>query len=520
MLTAADTSASSVDAAVGHVPDVTDARRQTVSNTLITGTSQGVVLAINIATIATLARLLTPADYGLIAMVLGAMAFVRPLSDAGLSIATIQTERLTHAQLSNLFWINAVLGAALAALLAAAAPLIASFYQEPRVVSLAFALSLSFILLGLSVQHMALLKRQMKFTSIAGIEIGSAAAGLIAGLATALAGMGYWSLVFVQLAPPTVMIVGSWLVSGWRPGLPRRAVGTRPLVSFGASLTASSFLWALARGGDSVLIGRVLGLEALGLYSRAISLINRPIEQAAAPLASVFVPTLSRLRASPEVFRTAARDTHALLAFLSLTAGGLLLPLAGPITALLLGSQWTAASPIVAALSLLVVYLPMTLVPGWILSSQGRGRDFLLLSCINSVLTLGAYVVGLPFGPVGVALAFSLSSLVLQLPVTVYFVGSTGVVTRADLAVTLIKQAPGYAVAYGAAVVGLRLAPDAAPVLQIALSGILVAIAAMAWAFAYPPSRQVARAMIEIGRQTGMFPSELFGKTTSPRKGH
>jgi polysaccharide transporter, PST family len=520
MLTAADTSASSVDAAVGHVPDVTDARRQTVSNTLITGTSQGVVLAISIATIATLARLLTPADYGLVAMVLGAMAFVRPLSDAGLSIATIQTERLTHAQLSNLFWINAALGAALAALLAAAAPLIASFYQEPRVVSLAFALSVSFILLGMSVQHMALLKRQMKFTSIAAIEIGSAAAGLIAGLATALAGMGYWSLVFVQLAPPTAMIVGSWLVSGWRPGLPRQGVGTRPLVSFGASLTASSFLWALARGGDSVLIGRVLGLEALGLYSRAISLINRPIEQAAAPLASVFVPTLSRLRTSPEVFRNAARDTHALLAFLSLTAGGLLLPLAGPITALLLGSQWTAASPIVAALSLLVVYLPMTLVPGWILSSQGRGRDFLLLSCINSVLTLGAYVIGLPFGPVGVALAFSLSSLVLQLPVTVYFVGSTGVVTRADLAVTLIKQAPGYAVAYGAAVVGLRLAPDAAPVLQIALSGILVAIAAIAWAFAYPPSRQVARAMIEIGRQTGMFPSELFGKTASPRKGH
>src|SRR5687768_17705584 len=173
MLTAADTSASDVDAAVAHVPDVTDARRQTVSNTLITGTSQGVVLAINIATIAVLARLLTPSDYGLVAMVLGAMAFMRPVSDAGLSIATIQTNRLTHAQLSNLFWLNASLGAGMAFLLALSAPLLATFNGEPRLISLTLALSATFLLLGLTVQHMALLKRQMKFRTIAAIEIRS-----------------------------------------------------------------------------------------------------------------------------------------------------------------------------------------------------------------------------------------------------------------------------------------------------------------------------------------------------------
>lgn len=498
------------DAAVDCLPEVTDARRQTVSNTLVTCTSQAVVLVINIATIAALARLLTPSDYGLVAMVLGAMAFMRPVSDAGLSIATIQTSRLTHAQLSNLFWLNTCLGAGMALILALAAPLLAAFNSEPRLISLTLALSATFLLLGLSVQHMALLKRQMKFRTIAAIEIGSAASGFVAGLSAALMGMGYWSLVVLQLITPAAILVASWLLAGWQPGPPRRSVGTRPLVTLGASLTASSFLWALARGADLILIGRVLGVEALGLYSRAISLVNRPVEQAASPLAAVFVPTLSRLRGNTEVYRRAARDTHALLAFAGLAAAGLLLPIAAPLTAVLLGPQWSAAAPIVAALSLLVVYVPLTLVPGWILSSQGRGRDFLILSCASSTLTVAAFVAGLPYGPVGVALSFSVCALVLLLPITVYIVGGNGGVTRADLAMPPLKQLPAYFIAYAAAAAAIRVADR--PAVQIGAAITFVGVVSVAWAFAYPPSRQVGRAIIDIARQSGLIPVNAFAR--------
>jgi len=238
--------------------------------------------------------------------------------------------------------------------------------------------------------------------------------------------------------------------------------------------------------------------------------INRPLEQAASPLAAVFVPTLSRLRATTDVYRRAARDTHALLAFAGLTGGGFLLPIAVPVTAVLLGPQWTAAAPIVAALSLLVVYVPLTLVPGWILSSQGRGRDFLILSCVTSTLTVAAFVAGLPYGPMGVALAFSVCAVVLLFPITVYIVGATGGVTRADLAMPPLKQLPSYFIAYAAATAAMRVTDN--PAVQISAAVTLVGLVSVAWAFAYPPSRQVGRAIIDIGRQSGLIPVNAFAR--------
>ena len=125
-----------------------------------------------------LARLLTPQDFGLVAMVTTVIGFFRIFNDAGLSTATVQRESITHAQVSNLFWTNVTLGVTISLILAISAPGIAWFYQEPRLVSITLALSITFLFTTSTVQHMALLKRQMRFKAIALIQVSSVAGGL------------------------------------------------------------------------------------------------------------------------------------------------------------------------------------------------------------------------------------------------------------------------------------------------------------------------------------------------------
>ena len=276
------------------------------------------------------------------------------------------------------------------------------------------------------------------------------AAGILTGIGMALLKCGSWSLVGMQLATPMLALILTWSASRWRPQLPTRRSGTRSLLSFGANLTASSFLWSLARGSDSLLIGRFFGSAPLGLYTRAAALLNRPLEQAMGPLEAVFVPTFSRLQAQPERYRRMAFQVYDSMAVGSFPIAGMLLALAHPLTLVVLGPKWESASMIFAGFTLVALYVPIASVAGWLLSSQGRGRDYMVLSSIVSSVTVLFFLVGLRFGPVGVAMSYSLSCLLVQLPVAYYVVGRRGPVTTGDLWSRFFMHLPLWGVVCGA----------------------------------------------------------------------
>src|SRR5262249_42621613 len=139
-----------------------------------------------------LARLLTPQDFGLVAMVTTITGFLRIFNDAGLSTATVQRERITHAQVSNLFWTNVALGGSISLILAILSPVIAWFYREPRLVGLTLVLCMTFVLTSSSVQHLAILKRQMRFKIVALIQVSAAMTGILVGIAMAWIQCGPW----------------------------------------------------------------------------------------------------------------------------------------------------------------------------------------------------------------------------------------------------------------------------------------------------------------------------------------
>jgi PST family polysaccharide transporter len=379
------------------------------------GIQVSTVLGALVAT-AVLARLLTPGDFGLVAMALVVLGLFQIAGELGLPAATVQTPEIDRAKLTSLFWLQVSLGVALALALAGSAPLVARLYGEPRLVAVVGALSAVLWLRALGYPQIALLRRRMRFAAYAVSELSGVLAGFAAGCALAIGGAGYWALVGQQLAGAAVATGAAWGFSSWRPERLLRWAGVRDLVGFGARLTASTLFAYGARSLDRLLIGSLFGDVALGLYATPQRLQERASDLAAVSIARVAPGVLSRLQAEPDRYRRAYRQ--ALLYGLSVSAPvpAFLCVDAGPLVATLLGPQWLDAIPIFRLLA--VAGLAATLQPAtrWVYLSRGRMDRLLRWTAIESAALAAAVVLGVRWGALGVAAALALIGWLLRLP--------------------------------------------------------------------------------------------------------
>ena len=246
-----DHSSKEIDANERHLSTdhlLINLRQRTISSGLVTAAAQGAQFFLNLGYIMVLARLLAPQEFGLVAMVTTVMGFLRIFQDAGLSMATVQRQEITHAQVSNLFWVNVAMGGVTTLLVAASAPAVAWFYREPRLIGITLVLSITFVLTSSTVQHIALLNRQMRFGVIAMVDVVSMLAGYLTGIGMALSQYGYWALVGASVTQVAIKLVLTWSILRWRPRLPSRNTQTRHLLGFGANVTAASLMYEICPG--------------------------------------------------------------------------------------------------------------------------------------------------------------------------------------------------------------------------------------------------------------------------------
>lgn len=467
-------------------------RGHTISSGVVTVAAQGAKFFLTLASTIILARLLMPRDFGLVAMVTTVAGFLRVFKDAGLSIATVQREKITHAQVSNLFWINVAVSALCTLILASAAPIIARFYHDGRLIEITLLLSATFLISGSTVQHQALLRRQMRFKALASIEVGSLAVGVVVGVVMALLGYGYWSLVASSLSIEIAGLLLTWSISRWRPQWPVRHSGIGPLLRFGIHRTAADFISTLARGGDNLLIGRFYGAVSVGLYSRASALLIRPLEQFLSPISAVFIPALSRLQSQPERYRAAFLRVYEAMLLIAFLFAGLLLSAARPLTLVLLGPKWEQAAIIFEGFTVAALCLPLANAAWWLLVSQGRGRDMLVAQSINSCGKILSFIAGLPYGAVGVAIAYSAYSLVIRVPIWYFMVGKTGPVRAADLWRMFFRHLPVWIVVSSGTWLTLRLVGNLAPLGQLLVCMLVGFLAGAVFICIFESQRQVA----------------------------
>ncbi len=397
-----------------------DLKGRSIRSGAVTMTAQVGKFVLNFGSTAVLARLLTPEDYGLIGMVIVVTGFIELFNEMGLSTATVQKAEITHKQVSTLFWINVGIGWLLMMATAAIAPGVAWFYSEPRLTAITVVLGMGFVLGGLGVQHQALLKRQMRFTSLAMIEIGSIIVGICTAIVSAWQGAGYWALVFMPLARAFTFTVGVWIMCAWRPGLPVRKSGIGSMLAFGGHITGQNVLNYFIRNLDNLLIGYFLGPQALGLYAKAYQLLLLPIQQINGPVSNVALPTLSRLQNEPERYREYYRKGILLLVVLGMPLIAFLVEAADQVILIVLGSRWTDAIPLFRILAPAAFVGTFNVATGWVYTSLGQADRQLRWGFIASAVTVIGFLIGIQWGTIGIAASVSLTMCLLRYPGIVY----------------------------------------------------------------------------------------------------
>ncbi len=417
-------------------------RTRTAHSSVITVITQGFVFILGLGSTIIMARLLTPKEFGLIAMANTLTALLRVFRDAGLSVATIQREGITHAQVSNLFWANLVVGTIVTLLVMLLSPAVGMFYKEPQLVQITLWISITFLCGSIAAQPRAMLQRQMRFKDLGLIDVGSTATSVIVGVVMAVMGFGVWALVGLQLSASIADLLLTIIRAKWYPQWPKSGIGTSGMLTFGASLTVASFLRQVAQSSDTILIGRVWGPVATGLYSRALVLLLRPVQQFLQPIESVFLPVLSRVQNEPERFKRIFLRSYRAIALISFPIAALLYSLGDLFVIVFLGPRWVGVIPIFKWLAVAALFIPISNAGMWILTTQGKSRQILLTGVLFSFLMVVSFAIGVHFGAIGVAIAYALGWLLLRLPIQNYIVGRVGLVSSYDLWKVMLTHLP------------------------------------------------------------------------------
>lgn len=397
-----------------------------------------------------LARLLDPADFGIVAMCAPVFGLCCLFNDLGLSQAVIQRQSLSVDESNNIFWINFAIGCLLGFVLLAVAPALAGFYNDRRVTAVLAALALILVINSLSFQQVALMHRRMEPVPILLIDIVPVVANAVAAISAAGLGGGYWSLVIGQMAHAIAAGLLAWTLSPFRPARPRKLANALPIMRFGAHLTGLSMASFAATSLTPLAIGRLFGAWELGVFDRGYKLVSMSFVQFLTPLSRIAETSLARLYSDRERYRqTYLQFSEALILFL--TPGLICLAfMSDSAVQVLYGKEWLAASSIVRWFSVASLLAPAGAAASWLFVSQGRTRQMLRFGLAGQLLTVVSLLLGLPWGPVG----FAISSAIFSLPIhgiTIWSATREGPVSLAQFVKMLLPI--GLALAVSAAFV-------------------------------------------------------------------
>jgi O-antigen/teichoic acid export membrane protein len=391
-------------------------RRRAVRGAGITVFSQGLVFAIQVVSTIVLARLLTPSDFGVITMVTTFSLLVMSFGLNGYTEAVIQRQDLDHRLASNLFWINVGMGTLLALIFSAAGTSMARFYHDPRVANVAIGISFTIFLTNIAVIHLALLKRALCFSVTSANDVIAGLFSVVVMIICALAGYGYWSLVAGAVARPAFIAVGAFYSCRWLPGLPSRVNGTTAVVKFAMHVYGRFAVNYCDRNMDNLLVGWRFGSMSLGLYKKAYDLFVLPANQLLLPVEEVALSTLSRLDRESSQYRRFFLNGLSILAFLGMGMGAILTLEGKDLIRLLLGPKWDASARIFVffgpGIGIMLIYHTI----GLLHLSLGKADRWFRWVLVEFTVTGLLFLLGLRWGPPGVATAWTVSFWILFIP--------------------------------------------------------------------------------------------------------
>lgn len=463
--------------------------------------TQGLSYGLRLASIPILARLLSPDDYGLVAIVTAITGLVTVVGTLGVSEAVIQKKTIDHAQSSTLFWVNVLAGLVLMLVAMACAPLLALAFGREELVGITIVSATTFFIAGFGVQHQALLLRRLMHRQVAVRQLISVAMGIIASVVAALLGAGYWALVIQMVVQITLGVLLSWLAMPWRPGLPRRRSGIGGMLHFGGGVSSFHLINYVGKNADSVIIGAFLGAAQVGLYSRAYNLLHAPLDQILQPVSTVMRPTMGALWGEPERYRRYYLTVLSGLCYVCMPLVLVLVVLADDVVAVMLGPQWSESADVFRWLSVAGVFNVIGYTNGWLYATSGRAWQWARWALVSRPIVVAGFFAGVPWGIEGVAVAQAGIGLVLA-PMGLYLAGRGTPVNLRDVLRAAARPAVMALVTAGAAL-GAAVLLDAGPFLTIGVAVPVAGVVGVLVGLAWPQVRRDVFAMLASLRDRG-----------------
>jgi len=380
------------------------------------GVSQIIRLLLRLGITAILARLLTPNDFGLLAMVVVFTNLVMIFRDFGLSASLIQYKGVTEEHLSSSFWINVIIGLLLTLLLIALAPIIAYFYSEDRLRLIIMVLASTFFISSFGIVQTALFTKEMKFKPLAIVEISAVAISGTTSVILAFTGYGVWSLVWQQIIFSFVIVVLLWAFSSWRPKMLFRWQRVKELLGFGLNLTGFNFVNYFNRNLDNLLIGKFLGTAPLGFYNLAYQLLIFPLSNISTVIGRVMFPSLSAIKDDKSKVRYAYIKATRYIATVTFPLMMGLLVVAPQFIRVIFGSQWERSIFLIQILALVSLIQSVASTVGWIYQSQGRTDIMFRWGLFSMIIVTIAFVLGIRWDVEGVTVAYAIATFLLTYP--------------------------------------------------------------------------------------------------------
>ena len=386
-----------------------------------------------------LAHLLAPDQFGLFSIGGAVMAFVGVLTEVNLTTAAVQRETLDQNTASAMMLLAFAMGCAAFLLSAATIPVAAWFFKDPRLSAVVLGLGACLPIYGFGALHGALLARNMRWLDLQIAQLSGLAIGTAVAIAAAkIFNAGYWALVIQSWATAITVTALQWVLCPWRPSRVHDWSGLKPVLRFGLHMTGSQFLNYFHQQLDNILIGWRWGPVELGFYSRAYNLLTTPLNFISGPLGSTMVPALSRLNQEPEKWREAYLDALAVVTFIGAALAGLLYGGVSPLVDILLGPHWQPVKLMFSCLILgMFATTPMN-TAGWIYISIGRTNRMFQWAMIGVPVYIASFLIGLPYGAVGVALCYSISRYIAFFPAFLMAVRDTNITMTDVLAVIAV----------------------------------------------------------------------------------
>ncbi|MEP6573680.1 MAG: lipopolysaccharide biosynthesis protein [Gemmatimonadota bacterium] len=364
-----------------------------------------------------IARILSPADYGLVGLATLYIGLVAMVNELGLGAAIIRRRDLTDDQISAIGGISVAMGATLWAVSAALAPFVAIFFARWQVTLVLTVLSITFVTSGLKVIPRAILSRELQFRKVATIDAIEASISIVFTLGLAMAGYRYWSLVYGTLLGS---VVSTSVALVWRHHpirWPRHFEEVSGAAAFGSHIVISRIAWYLYSNADFAVVGKVIGTVALGAYNFGWTMASIPVDRISGMVAQVTPAVLSAVQNDrPALRRYLLRITEA-LAFITFPASLGLALVAKDFVLLALGQQWSAAVLPLRLLAFYAGFRSITTLFPHVLQAVGQSRRAMNLSLLALCILPPLFYVGAStHGAAGVAVAWIFGYPLVMIP--------------------------------------------------------------------------------------------------------